>query len=659
MLLRSSCLLGVTFAVLCPSCGGDDDPPKPSELIVSIQTDVALPDSIDRLHLEVKNQAAGEMLHSRDIEVGAGKQLIPATLGFLPSIKDPTGKILIRLHAQKGSVVKMLREVVTTIPRQRIVRLSMPIRWLCDDSARAVASAPNVTIENATCPAGQTCIAGDCRDNAIDSASLPDYVEADVFGGGRCFDVSSCMIGATRPAIDTARCAFPRPTDLSKLNVALRVKNDGICDGGGPDCHVILDNGGVDGWRAVEDRIELPRAVCKRLDSKRIEAVVITSDRCDAKPETRPVCGAWTSVEGGATRSRDAGAEGDGASPPPPPPTEILGVVPKGATLYSFASQNPNVRGFDIRAVSSSLFYGYQSSRVAVIAAIRLPPPTPPEEAKPVELAQLNGRFIGPWFDDIGESVYWADNTKVFMSSTKNPGALPAGGNSNPGFQFYEYVDLSRAIDAANLFGATYDSSAISSFQRGATQGPVILGSALAKQRSVIVLVDRDPTGSVYLATTGNSATDRGQIERLPKQQGGSAFTVASIPKIALTALVRDGADFYVTGYSITGSSTLELSGAIYRVPVSGGNPELIMDKLSIPANLIVDGDRMYWTETPRDKPARIMRAPKAGKVAPEIVFETKNTTGQSTITSITAGPDRIYFAMVDEGQGKLFYLPK
>lgn len=635
-----------------------EDPPRASELIVSIQTDVALPDSIDRLRLEVRNQATSQLLYSRDIEVGAGKQPIPATLGFVPG-KDPDAAIVLRLHAQKGSVVKMLREVVTTIPRQRIARLSMPIRWLCDDSAKATGTAPNIAVEHATCTPGQTCIAGECRDSAIDSAKLPDFVEADVFGGGRCFDVPSCMLGATRPVIDVTRCAFPRPTDIARLNVALRVRGDGICDG--PDCHVILDRDAVDGWRAVEDRIELPRAVCARLGTKRIEAVVITTDRCEAKYETRPVCGAWTDIVDGASPSPHADAgDGDGAPPPAPPPTEILGVVPRGGTLYSFTSQNPYARGFDIRAVSSSLFYGYQTARTTVIAAISLPPPTPPEEAKPVQLAELNGRFLGPWFDDVGESVFWADSSKVFMSSTKAPGSLPAGGTSHPGFQFYEYVDVARAIDTSSLFGATYDSSAISSFQRGATQGPVIVGSALAKQRAVVMLVDRDPTGFVYLGTTGTSATDRGQIERLPKQSGqGSAFTVASIPKITLTALVRDGGDFYAMGYSVTGSSSLELSGAIYRVPVSGGTPALLIDRLSIPANLIVDGDRMYWTETPRDKPARILRAPKAGRATPDVLFETKNTTGQSTITSMTAGPDRIYFAMVDEGQGKLFYLPK
>src|SRR5262249_7597557 len=139
------------------------------EIVLAVQTDVALPDAVDQIRVEVLH--SGGIHFGSEYSVGGADRLsIPATLGLLQGA-DPATPYLIRLIARQSGSVKMLREVTTTVP-SRIATLRMPIRWLCDDSAKETAPGQVVA---ATCRDGQTCIGGACYDSNVDPTDLDDY----------------------------------------------------------------------------------------------------------------------------------------------------------------------------------------------------------------------------------------------------------------------------------------------------------------------------------------------------------------------------------------------------------------------------------------------------------------------------------------------------
>ena len=91
-------LLGI--AIACK-----DDPVQQGEIVVVVQTDVALPDSIDKIRLEVI--AHGLSQYANEFDVGPAPALrIPATLGLLQG-RDPATPVQVRLTGRKAGKVKM------------------------------------------------------------------------------------------------------------------------------------------------------------------------------------------------------------------------------------------------------------------------------------------------------------------------------------------------------------------------------------------------------------------------------------------------------------------------------------------------------------------------------------------------------------------------
>src|SRR5262249_33098247 len=139
--------------------------------------------------------------------------------------------------------LRVVREVVTTVPQDRIVMLHMPIQFLCKkaDDFPPFQDLDSNTIAPADCPDGKTCIAGACEDSVVDSETLPVYDPTTVYGGsgdpkkGRCFDVAQCFSQAELiddTNFDPKQCSFPVPKsiDVKKLNLALGVESDGVCN---------------------------------------------------------------------------------------------------------------------------------------------------------------------------------------------------------------------------------------------------------------------------------------------------------------------------------------------------------------------------------------------------------------------------------------------
>jgi hypothetical protein len=302
------------------------------QLVVSLATDMALPQrQIDTVTLQV--QVHGQILVSEPYQVGAGSELIqiPGTLTLLAG-SNAAQPVTVRAFAGKQGSLRTFREVITTVPTDRIALLRMPVQWLCGGTAMEV-SIPDgmggTTVRAlSSCDDGNTCMAGRCVPNTIDSTTLPDYAPEAVFGGasdpklGRCFDTVPCMVKGNAVQPD-AHCTIPKP-DADTLNVALRVPGDGICDSTTTMCFVPLDGRSNEGWTltAAGDRLALPLAACDKLQAGKVSAVYV-STACETKTEALPPCGEWSSVP--STRPIEPVQDG---SPEVPTASVIASLLP-------------------------------------------------------------------------------------------------------------------------------------------------------------------------------------------------------------------------------------------------------------------------------------------------------------------------------------------
>jgi hypothetical protein len=134
----------------------------------------------------------------------------------------------------------------------------------------------------------------------VKQSELPAYTPTDVFGGGdetgttgSCFDTVPCMLAGVTAAVDQG-CTLKAPNPAVNVNVGLRVPTGGICDDGGINCFVPLDQG-TEGWQLDNNVIKLPTAACDRLNDGRVRSIVV-STTCPTKTAKTPTCGPWSSI---------------------------------------------------------------------------------------------------------------------------------------------------------------------------------------------------------------------------------------------------------------------------------------------------------------------------------------------------------------------------
>jgi hypothetical protein len=292
--------VAVSAAVAC----SQDANPSPGQLVVVLDTDVALPDQIDTIELIVS--VPGTTLLDTPLMVGSGTdaQPIPATLTLVAG-PDPTVPATIQVIGLKNGVARTLRQVVTTVPTDHSAMLRMPVQWLCDGTANPVADGDGGVAYQSTCGPGATCQAGSCVAASVQSSNLRTYQPELVFGGGApptatgqttgtCFDTISCLLSGAVEVPDD-QCTADMPADTANVNVGLRVAGDGICDTTGATCFVPLDGASVEGWTEQNGRIALPPAVCTKLRTGLIAGVVVSTS-CPTKTDAVPPCGSWSSV---------------------------------------------------------------------------------------------------------------------------------------------------------------------------------------------------------------------------------------------------------------------------------------------------------------------------------------------------------------------------
>ncbi len=344
--LFATCVGALLASMLAPSCAKKADDPT-GELMLAIQTDMSIPKDVDAVWIEVSSY--GNTVFRNRYEVGPSGVKIPATLAIQASPgKSPP--VTIRVISEHASVTRTLREVVTTVPPDRVATLRMPIQWLCDGSGQRIPNTTPPQFSNG-CPAGQTCVGGSCASSDVDSTKLPSFKPGDVYGGGSgdgdgtCFDTVTCLSTNTPLSVDLQTCtvdvsqlggaqaAHPdggtvgsdgdagvppsgaattarAALDAASLNIGLElpIGGDGICNDNA--CFVPLD--GDTGWVLDNTTLKLPPAVCERLSAGTILEVV-ASTSCPTKTAGTPTCGPWSSVGGGAATT-DAGSGDDGGN---------------------------------------------------------------------------------------------------------------------------------------------------------------------------------------------------------------------------------------------------------------------------------------------------------------------------------------------------------
>jgi hypothetical protein len=275
--------------------GGGCQAKTTGQLILAIQTDLSLPKDIDTIRIEVLTAGVPKFKNDYDrLGTPDGHIHLPGTLGLIAPDK-PDDAIQVIISARTGGkdgTVRIVREVVTTVPQDRAATLEVPIDFLCEGKGKLA----NGEVAS-DCPTGETCVAGNCAANKVDSTELPTYAEKDVYGDGGCFDGSNCWATPQVATLDKATCTIPFAKDI---NVALQTEGEGIC--GPVGCFVTLDADSAEGWTVSKDgtKIQLPQGVCDQLGT-RVVNVVTTSTTgggaCAQKSTRLPTCGPWSAAK--------------------------------------------------------------------------------------------------------------------------------------------------------------------------------------------------------------------------------------------------------------------------------------------------------------------------------------------------------------------------
>jgi hypothetical protein len=293
---RSRRLLGSSLVLL--TCGCSTVAPPQGELMLSIATDMAVPNDIDRVFWSITLEGEMTPFASGTVELTSAGDL-PLTLAIEagPKTKAP---VTVRVEGRKGlapSLLRVSRQAEVVVPKDRVAKLELPLSWLCSG---ANLSEP--------CAAGATCQAGHCVAAAVETASLPDFEPSPARD---CYDVTKCLKSATLEPVGRIKLKSGREvpcgimgTSLlgahADVNLALEVRNENVGSYGfcGPfnECFVPLSRTATaDGWHVLDNgdipAIELPPAVCE--NSKRSisrVAIVHASPRCPSDLADRPLC---------------------------------------------------------------------------------------------------------------------------------------------------------------------------------------------------------------------------------------------------------------------------------------------------------------------------------------------------------------------------------
>lgn len=234
----SALLLGVA-GIASAALGGDVgcSPSKPTEIVPGALTQVRVPKDLAGIQVEVKANGERKFCIGYTVD-SAGIVLLPSTLGVIAGSANTQVQIAIRGYDDAnnqdlqnctelpvddpgnpnspGPGARVLRRATLTYVNQHTLFLPMTLSFSCYD--------------NTSCTDSQTCKGGQCVDDTIDPATLPDYDPTLVDGTQLCFSPSTCFApGATADAtlVDASTCTYAvpqvpgAPAATSNLNVRI------------------------------------------------------------------------------------------------------------------------------------------------------------------------------------------------------------------------------------------------------------------------------------------------------------------------------------------------------------------------------------------------------------------------------------------------------
>lgn len=378
---------------------------KKGALMLAINTDMMAPKDVNAVSITISTN--GAIKHSFIGRVTPqGEVLLPATLAIVEP-DDKSATIRIRVMAFQDRRPRVMRDVRTTVPPDgRIALLRIPLNFVNDamvtgaplpdglvpDPIPGTGGVPSGGTSGTSgtsgssggtssgggnfgggaadfdffgafqppCPdiQNQTIIDGECHDNYVDPATLPDFDQAaigDSADPGSCFELAKCFADAVgvgegpsdtlqdagadvsvavndgaapppntdagpkplpkdlRPAaitLDTNTCALQlNGADPARLNLAIVTPDTGACVRPG-ECYIPIDRG-PSGWQDENGSVQLPKFVCTLLNGKSLR-LVTSSDTCAAKEESNPVCavGGTPDSGGGSGTSGSSGTSG-------------------------------------------------------------------------------------------------------------------------------------------------------------------------------------------------------------------------------------------------------------------------------------------------------------------------------------------------------------
>jgi hypothetical protein len=189
--------------------------------------------------------------------------------------------------------------------------------------------------------------------------------------------------------------------------------------------------------------------------------------------------------------------------------------------------------------------------------------------------------------------------------------------------------DLDLQTDSVNRIGEVeldhMASTATEIFGTRRTQGPTPMGEIAAfalldGTARTIVSYAGSPS---QLAVDGTNVywSDASGIMSVP-ESGGDYGLLA--PSAGAQGVAVDDTSVYWTNAAL---------GTVSRIAKTGGAVQTIADQQDTPVEIIVDGDFVYWTNTPDLGLGSVMRAPKTGGAAVELA------SGGGTMASAHRGP--------------------
>lgn len=608
-------LAGAALTVAAiPALSAGCEPAPLGELVLIVKTDMAPPKDFNKLRIQVFNEGALKFDYEGPLpgDPADDKRIVlPSTLGLVAP-EDAANAIKISVGVRSGDdtgPVRVVRQIVTTIPSDRVAMLNVPIQFLCKNDDIPFDDDGNLKSE---CDEGKTCIAGSCEDNVVDSSTLPDYDEKSVYGGnadpakGKCFDVATCFdkgVLVDAKTIDKATCSFPLPKGIAstKLNLALGVESDGICNSIG--CLVVLDAGSETGWRLDDAgaNVVLPQGVCANLDSEVSPHPILqivqasTSGDCPQKDVSYPTCGAWSAVESAAAAKAApqsiAGAQdhpiavtlhstanGDFAYWTNGGSNTVKGTSLSGGKIISITSADPPR---DIFSTDKALFWTAANG----LGSVNMFLDDPAQGQEP--LVQLASGLAQP----DGLTVHTgAEGTRVFWTEFADPGRI-FNAKMNADFTAFDEAVGVEELSAGNAYPAR-----------------------LVADNSYL-----------YWTNEGSFDQTNGSVARLQHAvQGPTKLTFqvdGNVPLAAPRAIAVD-----TTGNGTTVYFATIADGKVWRITnADAASPDparIFAEGLSAPNGIAIDGTRVYI----------------ANRGDGTIVFKDKSATAADPVTSIAAG---------------------